>query len=209
MTAILASFWICLSLSSPPEAEPTSCLDPSVTSDQFKEWAENTTRLAMLEKVRQSANESGVMRSLLSLEIGLAGSHKIYNSVWYVETPSGVRAYAVETPESESKPQIFSEREVELSGYALLWDELADLRVWDTPSDTKTVGLRTDAPVFYATFCRDGKLRRIRIENPPLPTWGKDDTFDQARRRHDKKAREFLLRPRDRAIEILRLIQAF
>jgi hypothetical protein len=186
-----------------------SCLDPSVTSDQSKEWAGNTARLVMLEKVRQVATETGAMRSLLSLEIGLSGSQSIYNSVWYIETPSGVKSYSVETPESENKPRVFSEREVEPSSYALLWDELAELRVWDTPSDSKTVGLRADAPVFYATFCRDGKLRRIRIENPPLPTWGKDDSFEQARRRHDKKSREFLLRPRDRAIEVLRLIQAF
>jgi hypothetical protein len=207
-------------LEQPPKANPTakmesdptfpvSCLDPSVTSDRFREWGDNKTRLAMLEKVRQFADESGAMRSLVSLEIGLAGSRSIYNSVWYLETPSGVKSYTVETPDGENKPQVFSEREVDLSRYALLWEELADLRVWDTPSDSKTVGLRADAPVFYATVCRDGKLRRIRIENPPLPTWGKDDSFEQARRRHDKKSREFLLRPRDRAIEVLRLIQAF
>lgn len=206
LTSILTSAWIFSSLGA--EEKPLqSCLDASVTIDRFREWGDNKTRLAMVDRVRQA--ESGAMRSLLALEIGLAGSQNIYNSVWYLETSSGVKSYSVETPESGSKPEEFSEREVDPSTYALLWDELRDLRVWDTPSDSKTVGLRADVPVFYATFCRDGKLHRIRIENPPLPTWGKDDSFDQARRRHDKKSREFLLRPRDRAIEVLRLIQAF
>jgi len=163
----------------------------------------------MLEKVRLLAEENPPIHSLLAIEIGLAGSRKIYNSVWLVETPDGIKSFAVETPDDETKKAIFTDRTVEHTYYALLWQELTDLRLWNTPSDARTVGLRADAPVFYATFCRDGRLHRIRIENAPLPTWGKDDTFDQARRRHDKKTREFMLRPRDRAIEVIRLIQAF
>jgi hypothetical protein len=120
-----------------------------------------------------------------------------------------VTSLTVETPDTQRRLPASSERTVERTGYALLWTELEDLRVWDTPSDSRTIARPSDTPVFTATVCREGRLHRIRIENPPLPTWGKDDSFDQARRRHDKKAREFMLRPRDRAIEVLRLIQAF
>lgn len=197
-----------------PTAQPPTltCLDRGLAdpaSDRDNAWADNATRLAMLEKVRRLAEGAPPLRSLLALEIGLAGSRKVYNSVWFVETPAGVQSFSVETPDDESKRVVFSDRAVDPARYALLWDELADLRVWNTPTDSRTVGLRADVPVFYATFCREGRLHRIRIENPPLPTWGKDDTFDQARQRHDKKAREFMLRPRDRAIEVIRLIQAF
>jgi hypothetical protein len=198
---------------SPTTRPPTpTCLDRGLAdpaSDRDNAWAGNATRLTMLEKVRRLAEEAPPLRSLLALEIGLAGSRKIYNGVWFVDTPAGVQSFSVETPDDESKAVVFSDRVVDPARYALLWDELADLRLWNTPTDSRTVGLRADIPVFYATFCRDGRLHRIRIENPPLPTWGKDDTFDQARQRHDKKAREFMLRPRDRAIEVLRLIQAF
>lgn len=198
----------------PPAPPPPtlSCLDRGVTdpaADRVQFWAENATRGAMLHRVRRLADERGAVRSLVAIEIGLAGSRNIYNSMWLVETPEGVRAIAVETPEAAGSAPAFSEREVEAARYALLWEELGELRLWTTPSDPLTVGLRADVPVFYATFCREGRLHPIRIENPPLPTWGKDDTFEQARRRHDKKAREFMLRPRDRAIEVLRLIQAF
>jgi hypothetical protein len=190
---------------------PQSCTDRGLTdpaSDRLNAWGDNPTRLAMLQRVRQVAEEIGVT-SVLGLEIGLAGSQSIYNGIWLLETPSGIRSLNVETPDTGRKLPVSSERTVDQAAYALLWTELEDLRVWDTPSDTKTVNLHPDAPVFTATFCREGRLHRVRIENPPLPTWGKDDSFDQARRRHDKKAREFMLRPRDRAIEVIRLIQAF
>jgi hypothetical protein len=177
-------------------------------SDALNAWGNNPSRLAMLQKVRQIAEDNG-MSSLLGLEIGLTGTQRIYNSTWLVETPSGVTALTVETPDTPGLSPVFSERTVEKTPYALLWTELEDLRVWDTPSDTRNISRQSDTPVFTATFCRQEHLHRIRIENPPLPTWGKDDSFDQARRRHDKKAREFMLRPRDRAIEALRLIQAF
>jgi len=189
-----------------------SCGDRGVTdpaSDKLNSWVENTGRLAMLQKVRQAGEERGGIMSLLALEIGLAGSYNIYNSIWLVETPAAVTSFTIETPETEGKLPAFGERNIDPAGYALLWAELEDLRVWTTLSDSKTVTLRADAPVFTGTFCRDGRVHRIRIENPPLPTWGKDDTFEQARRRHDKKAREFMLRPRDRGIEVMRLIQAF
>jgi hypothetical protein len=194
-----------------PEGAPQSCLGRGITdpaSDKLNAWGENSTRVGMLEKVRQLA-EAGGIKSLLALEIGLAGTYSIYNSVWLVETSSGIKSFIVETPEKESKLPESRELTIDSTAYALLWSELEDLRAWDTPSDAKTVGLRADVPVFTATFCRDGRLHRVRIENPPLPTWGKDDSFEQARRRHDKKAREFMLRPRDRAIEAMRLIQAF
>jgi hypothetical protein len=194
-----------------PEGAAPSCLGRGITdpaSDRLNAWGENATRGVMLEKVRHLA-EAGGIKSLLGLEIGLAGTYSIYNSVWLVETSSGIKSFIVETPERESKLPESRELTIDSTGYALLWSELEDLRVWDTPSDAKTVGLRADVPVFTATFCRDGRLHRVRIENPPLPTWGKDDSFEQARRRHDKKAREFMLRPRDRAIEAMRLIQAF
>jgi len=194
-----------------PEGAPQSCLWRGITdpaSDKLNAWGENSTRVGMLEKVRQLA-EAGGIKSLLALEIGLAGTYSIYNSVWLLETSSGIKSLIVETPEKESKLPESRELTIESTAYALLWSELEDLRAWDTPSDAKTVGLRADVPVFTATFCRDGRLHRVRIENPPLPTWGKDDSFEQARRRHDKKAREFMLRPRDRAIEAMRLIQAF
>jgi len=194
-----------------PEGAPQSCLGRGITdpaSDKLNAWGENSTRVGMLEKVRQLA-ETGGIKSLLALEIGLAGTYSIYNSVWLVETSSGIKSLIVETPEKESKLPEPRELTLDSTAYALLWSELEDLRAWDTPSDAKTVGLRADVPVFTATFCRDGRLHRVRIENPPLPTWGKDDSFEQARRRHDKKAREFMLRPRDRAIEAMRLIQAF
>ena len=179
------------------------------TADRDNVWTGNPTRLTMLEKVRLLAEETPPIQSLLAIEIGLAGSRKIYNSVWLVETPAGVKSFAVETPDDETKKAIFTDRPVEPAHYALLWEELVDLRLWNTPTDSRTVGLRADVPVFYGTFCRDGRLHRIRIENAPLPTWGKDDTFEQARHRHDKKGRQFMLRPRDRAIEVIRLIQAF
>jgi len=194
-----------------PEGAPQSCLGRGITdpaSDKLNAWGENSTRVGMLEKVRQLA-EAGGIKSLLALEIGLAGTYSIYNSVWLLETSSGIKSLIVETPEKESKLPESRELTIDSTAYALLWSELEDLRAWDTPSDAKTVGLRADVPVFTATFCRDGRLHRVRIENPPLPTWGKDDSFEQARRRHDKKAREFMLRPRDRAIEAMRLIQAF
>lgn len=194
-----------------PVPAAQSCLGrqiPNPQSDKLNAWGENKTRAEMLEKVRHVAEESD-MKSLLALEIGLAGTHSIYNSVWVIETPSGIKSFLVETPETPGHPPEFHERTVDPMAYQLLWSELEDLRLWDTPSDTKTVGLRSDVPVFTATFCREGRLHRVRIENPPLPTWGKDDSFEQARRRHDKKAREFMLRPRDRAIEVMRLIQAF
>jgi hypothetical protein len=194
-----------------PEAAAQSCLGRGITdpaSDKLNAWGENSTRVGMLEKVRQLAKAGGI-KSLLALEIGLAGTYSIYNSVWLVETSSGIKSFIVETPEEESKLPESRELTLDSTAYALLWSELEDLRAWDTPSDAKTVGLRADVPVFTATFCRDGRLHRVRIENPPLPTWGKDDSFEQARRRHDKKAREFMLRPRDRAIEAMRLIQAF
>ena len=194
-----------------PVAAARSCLPrqiPNPQSDKLSTWGDNATRLAMLDKVRHVAEESDI-KSLLALEIGLAGTHSIYNSVWLVETPSGIKSFLVETPETAGPPPEFHERTVDPVAFQLLWSELEDLRLWDTPSDTQTVGLRSDVPVFTATFCREGRLHRVRIENPPLPTWGKDDSFEQARRRHDKKAREFMLRPRDRAIEVMRLIQAF
>jgi hypothetical protein len=181
--------------------------DPAADRVQF--WADNATRLAMLQKVRRLGDERGPVRSLLAIEIGLAGSRNIYNSLWLVETQADVQSFVVETPGAAGSAPAFAEDKVDVARYALLWEELLELRLWRTPSDPLTVGLRADVPVFYATFCREGRLHRIRIENPPLPTWGKDDTFEQARRRHDKKAREFMLRPRDRAIEVLRLIQAF
>jgi hypothetical protein len=177
-------------------------------SDALNAWGNNPARLAMLQKVRQVAETNGIT-SLLGLEIGLTGTQRIYNSTWLVESPSGVTSLTVETPDTQRVSPVFSERTVEKTAYALLWTELEDLRVWDTPSDTRNISRQSDTPVFTATFCRQERLHRIRIENPPLPTWGKDDSFDQARRRHDKKAREFMLRPRDRAIEALRLIQAF
>jgi len=193
------------------DAASRSCAGRPITdpsSDRLNAWGDNPTRLAMLERVRQVAEEMGA-RSLLGLEIGLAGTQSIYNGIWLLETPSGITALNVETPEVQQKVPVSSARTVDPAAYALLWTELEDLRLWDTPSDTKTVALHADAPVFTATFCREGRVHRVRIENPPLPTWGKDDSFDQARRRHDKKAREFMLRPRDRAIEVMRLIQAF
>jgi hypothetical protein len=190
---------------------PFFCAASAITdpaSDTLNAWGNNPTRLAMLQRVRQVAEENGIS-SLLGLEIGLTGTQTIYNSTWLLESPSGVTSLTVETPDTQRRLPASSERTVERTGYALLWTELEDLRVWDTPSDTTTIARQSDTPVFTATFCRPERLHRIRIENPPLPTWGKDDTFDQARRRHDKKAREFMLRPRDRAIEVLRLIQAF
>jgi len=194
-----------------PEGAAQSCLGRGITdpaSDKLNAWGENATRSAMLEKVRHLAEAEGI-KSLLALEIGLAGTYGIYNSVWLLETSLGIKSLIVETPEKESKLPESRELTIDPTAYALLWSELEDLRAWDTPSDAKTVGLRADVPVFTVTFCRDGRLHRVRIENPPLPTWGKDDSFEQARRRHDKKAREFMLRPRDRAIEAMRLIQAF
>jgi hypothetical protein len=204
----LSAFQYATDASEPPAS---SCLNPGLTdpaSDKLNAWGENQTRIAMLHKIRQAAEQSGV-KSLLALEIGLAGSHSVYNSLWLLETPSGIKSFTVETPESPRKEPELTEGAVDAIPYELLWRELEDLRLWDTPSDIKTVGLRADVPVFSATFCRGGRLHRVRIENPPLPTWGKDDSFEQARRRHDKKAREFMLRPRDRAIEVMRLIQAF
>lgn len=195
-----------------PDGRLLSCSDRDITKpagDRLKFWADNAARGALLEKVRRLAAEGGAIRSLLALEIGLGGSRDIYNAIWMVETPKALKVLTVETPEAAGKAASFSENEIDPARYALLWEELLDLRIWVTPSDSPTVGLRPDVPVFYATICRDGRLHRIRIENPPLPTWGKDDSFEQARRRHDKKAREFMLRPRDRAIEVLRLIQAF
>jgi hypothetical protein len=194
-------------------AEPAAhfCADHSITdpaSDRLNAWGKNTTRVAMLHRVKQAAEETGV-ESLVGLEIGLAGSHSVYNSVWFLETPSGIRSLRVETPDTPGRLPVSSERTVDQTAYALLWTELEDLRAWDTPSDTRTVALQSDIPVFTATLCRAGRLHRVRIDNPPLPTWGQDDSFEQARRRHDKKAREFMLRPRDRAIEVMRLIQAF
>ena len=197
----------------PPPSAPApaaSCLDRSLTdptADTLNTWGDNKTRLRMLGMVQGLAEESG-LTSVLALEIGLAGTQNIYNSIWFVESATGTKLLTVETPEKTGIP-VFAQRPVDPASYALLWSELEDLRLWTTPSDTKTVNLRADVPVFTATFCREGRLHRIRIENPPLPTWGKDDSFEQARRRHDKKAREFLLRPRDRAIEVMRLIQAF
>ena len=195
-----------------PSPQTLSCLDRAMNEsspDRTGAWGNNSTRLALLDKLRALADASGEVSSLLALEIGLAGSQNIYNSVWLVETPAGVESLSVETPDNEKQAPVFYQRPVEPARYKLLWDELVDLRLWNTPSDSQTVGLRSDVPVFYGTFCREGRLHRVRIENPSLPTWGKDDTFEQARRRHDKKAREFMLRPRDRAIEVLRLIQAF
>jgi hypothetical protein len=219
MRSVLQLIVLALALAaSPAQAQPSSppptptCLDrlqDIPAADQDSIWENNPIRLSLLDKVRQSGERAAGIRSLLAIEIGLAGSRRIYNSVWLVETPAAVRSLAVETPETEGKPATFTDEAGDADRYALLWNELLDLRVWTTPTDAKTVGLRADVPVFYGTFCRDGRLHRIRIENPPLPTWGKDDTFEQARRRHDKKAREFMLRPRDRAIEVLRLIQAF
>lgn len=219
MRSALPLIALVLALSaSPLQAQPPApprtptCLDrlqDGPAADQAGIWENNPVRLSLLDKVRQWGERGSDIRSLLAIEIGLAGSRRIYNGVWLVDTPAGVRSLAVETPEAAGQPATFSDAAVDAERYALLWDELLDLGVWTTPTDAKTVGLRADAPVFYGTFCRDGRLHRIRIENPPLPTWGKDDTFEQARRRHDKKAREFLLRPRDRAIEVLRLIQAF
>ena len=195
----------------PSEPASHSCAGRAITdpaSDRFNAWGDNPTRLAMLQRVRQVADAIGVT-SLLGLEIGLAGTQSIYNGLWLLETPAGITSLNVETPDAQRRLPVSGERTVDQAAYALLWTELEDLRLWDTPSDTKTVTLHSDAPVFTATFCREGRLHRVRIENPPLPTWGKDDSFDQARRRHDKKAREFMLRPRDRAIEVMRLIQAF
>jgi hypothetical protein len=212
--------WLCavLALAIPARAtdapsEPTSFFCavspiPDPASDPLNAWGNNPTRLAMLQRVRQVAEENG-MSSLLGLEIGVTGTQSIYNSTWLLETPSGVTLLTVETPDAQRGLPVSSERTVDKAAYVLLWTELEDLRVWETPSDTRTIARQADTPVFTATFCRPERLHRIRIENPPLPTWGKDDTFDQARRRHDKKAREFMLRPRDRAIEVLRLIQAF
>ena len=211
--------WFCVAVAlttpgyvgAPSEPAAHSCADRSITdpaSDRLNAWGENTTRVAMLHRVKQIAEETGV-KSLVGLEIGLAGSHSIYNSVWLLETASGIRSLHVETPDAPGRLPVSSERTVDQTAYALLWTELEDLRAWDTPSDTRTVALQSDIPVFTATFCRAGRLHRVRIDNPPLPTWGQDDSFEQARRRHDKKAREFMLRPRDRAIEVMRLIQAF
>jgi hypothetical protein len=215
----LALLLWCLPNSS-PAAEPSfstpspssSCLDRGIAdpaSDKDKVWADSPERAQLLEKIRQLGQDAPPIKSVLAIEIGLVGSRRIFNSVWLVETSNGVRSFAVETPDDEKKPASFTENPVDPSRYALLWDELLDLRLWNTPTDGRTVGLRADAPVFYGTFCREGRLHRIRIEQAPLPTWGQDDTFDQARRRHDKKGREFMLRPRDRAIEVIRLIQAF
>ena len=194
----------------PVSAADKSCqalgiLDPS--ADTLNAWGDNAARRQMLDRVRQMSEQDS-LTTVLALEIGLAGSQHIYNSIWLVETPNGITSLTVETPEKTGTPT-FGRQQVDPPAYALLWSELEDLRVWDTPSDNRTVNLRADVPVFTATFCRDGHVHRIRIENPPLPTWGKDDSFEQARRRHDKKAREFMLRPRDRAIEVMRLIQAF
>ena len=223
------SHWFCLKTSSvlgavslalaipayaiDPPGDPASsfCALSPVTepaSDTLNAWGNNPTRVAMLQRVRQVAEENGMI-SLLGLEIGLTRTHSVYNSTWLLETPSGVTALTVETPDTQGIAHVFSERAVEKTAYALLWTELEELRVWDTPSDTRAIARQYDTPVFTATACRQGRLHRIRIENPPLPTWGQDDSFEQARRRHDKKAREFMLRPRDRAIEVLRLIQAF
>jgi hypothetical protein len=211
--------WFCVAVAlttpgyagAPSQPAAHSCADRSITdpaSDRLNAWGENTTRIAMLQKVKQIAEETGV-KSLVGLEIGLAGSHSIYNSVWLLETASGITSLHVETPDTPGRLPVSSERTVDHAAYALLWAELEDLRAWDTPSDTRTVALQSDIPVFTATLCRAERLHRIRIDNPPLPTWGQDDSFEQARRRHDKKAREFMLRPRDRAIEVMRLIQAF
>lgn len=197
---------------SPPPPPALSCLDRGIadpTSDKDKVWADSPARAQLLEKIRHLGQDAPPIKSVLAIEIGLAGSRRIYNSVWLVETSNGVKSYAMETPDNEKNPVSFTENPVDPPLYALLWDEALDLRLWDTPTDGRTVGLRADAPVFYGTFCREGRVHRVRIENAPLPTWGKDDTFDQARHRHDKKGREFMLRPRDRAIEVLRLIQAF
>jgi hypothetical protein len=194
----------------PAASSGKSCLEHSITdpsADTLNAWADNTARPRMLEMVRQVAEDKS-LKSVLALEIGLAGSQNIYNSVWLVETGTGISSFTVETPEKTGVP-VFVQRSVDPGAYGLLWSELEDLRLWSTPSDTKTVNLRADVPVFTGTFCREGRMHRIRIENPPLPTWGKDDSFEQAQKRHDKKAREFLLRPRDRAIELMRLIQAF
>jgi hypothetical protein len=208
--------WIILVLPPVAFAQPalppsdSSCTVRSITdpsADSLSAWGDNAARLRILDIVRQLSEESGV-KSVAALEIGLAGSQNIYNGIWFVETTAGVVSVTVETPEKTGIP-VFAQKPVDHDLYALLWSELEDLRVWTTPSDTKTVNLRADVPVFTATLCGKGRVHRSRIENPPLPTWGKDDTFEQARRRHDKKAREFLLRPRDRAIEVMRLIQAF
>ena len=122
----------------------------------------------MLEKVRQLA-ETGGIKSLLALEIGLAGTYSIYNSVWLLETSSGIKSLIVETPEKESKLPESRELALDSTAYALLWSELEDLRAWDTPSDAKTVGLRADVPVFTATFCRDGRLHRVRMKTHRFP----------------------------------------
>jgi hypothetical protein len=198
--------------SSPPPPPSLSCLDRGIAdpaSDKDKVWVDSPARAQLLERIQQLGQDAPPLKSVLAIEIGLAGSRRIYNSVWLVETSTGVKSLAMETPDDEKKPVSFTESPVDPPQYALLWDEAVDLRLWNTPTDGRTVGLRADTPMFYGTFCREGRLHRIRIENAPLPTWGKDDTFDQARRRHDKKGREFMLRPRDRAIEVLRLIQAF
>jgi hypothetical protein len=71
-----------------PEGAPQSCVGRGITdpaSDKLNAWGENSTRVGMLEKVRQLA-EAGGIKSLLALEIGLAGTYSIYNSVWLLET---------------------------------------------------------------------------------------------------------------------------
>src|SRR5207245_9248357 len=88
-----------------PEGPAQSCLGRGITdpgSDKLNAWGENATRSAMLEKVRHLAEAEGI-KSLLALEIGLAGTYSIYNSVWLVETSSGIRSLIVETPENQSK----------------------------------------------------------------------------------------------------------
>lgn len=206
------SWALAAELPSPSSLPSPSCLDRGIAdpaSDKDKVWADSPARAQLLEQIRKLGQNSAPIKSMLAIEIGLAGSRRIYNSVWLVETSDGITSFAVETPDDEKKPGSFTKAVIDPTRYALLWDEVVDLRVWNTPTDGRTVGLRADAPVFYGTFCREGRLHRVRIENAPLPTWGKDDTFEQARQRHDKKGREFMLRPRDRAIEVLRLIQAF
>ena len=193
-----------------PEAAAPSCLGRGITdpaSDRLNAWGENSTRVGMLEKVRQ-LGEAGGIKSLLGLEIGLAGTYSIYNSVWLVETSSGIKSLIVETPEKESKLPESRELTIDSTAYALLGSELEDLRAWDTPSDAKTVGLRRDAPVFTATLCRDGRLHRVRIENPPLPTWERMTVSNRRAGDTTKRLANSCCAAR-MAIEVMRLIQAF
>src|SRR5205823_6736323 len=106
-----------------PEGAPQSCLGRGITdpaSDKLNAWGENSTRVGMLEKVRQLA-ETGGIKSLLALEIGLAGTYSIYNSVWLLETSSGIKSLIVETPEKESKLPESRELTIDSTAYALLW----------------------------------------------------------------------------------------